>query len=418
MKANLNLLLTNYEAITGGPHKCLQIIRRAAGYASPLLCFPRGCTWSSDQGDRLLISTACGQTPATAHLNPYFPVCLPKPSYLPLTIIAMGGFFEFICNQLAFKPQPVAAGTTLEGKTILITGANIGLGFEAARELAMHKPSRLILGVRDVEKGETARASILKISPEVDIDVWTLDYNEYDSLIAFAERVATVEHLDYVLLNAGIKMMAYQASHRGHEMNVQINHLGTSLLSLLLLPTLQTSAKVTGHSSRLTIVTSEGHFWVPFHERTASNILARLDEKESFGTAMQRYYTSKLLNILWTRELASRINYKEVIINTVNPGLCYSSLHRHEKTGIIKIVLWLFGWSSEQGGHCLADALVEHDNSHGQYLSLQKIMEYEFPYPTSDNADRTILFTALRSLSFPMKAKLHRSRYGRRQFHS
>jgi NAD(P)-dependent dehydrogenase (short-subunit alcohol dehydrogenase family) len=104
-----------------------------------------------------------------------------------------------------------------------------------------------------------------------------------------------------------------------------------------------------------------------------------MDEKETFGVAMQRYYTSKLLNILWTRELASRIDSKEIIINTVNPGFCYSGLHRHEKTGVIKIVLWLFGWTSEQGGHCLADALVEHDDSHGQYLSLQKTMKCVLP---------------------------------------
>ncbi|KAE9379480.1 short-chain dehydrogenase/reductase SDR [Stipitochalara longipes BDJ] len=286
----------------------------------------------------------------------------------------MGGVFEFIWNQLVFKPKPVAANKTLEGKTILITGANIGLGFEAARELATHKPSRLILGVRDGKRGETAKELIRKTSPEVEIDVWTLEYNSYDSLIAFTQRAASVDHLDYVLLNAGIKMMEYQVSDGGHETNVRINHLGTSLLSLLLLPILQRSARVTGKPSRLTIVTSEGHFWVPFHERTASNILARMDEKESFGTAMQRYYTSKLLNVLWTRELADRIDSKEVLINTVNPGFCYSGLHRHEKTGVIRIVLWLFGWTTEQGGHCLADALVEHDDSHGQYLSLQKTM--------------------------------------------
>lgn len=84
--------------------------------------------------------------------------------------------------------------------------------------------------------------------------------------------------------------MEYQVSDGGHETNVRINHLGTSLLSLLLLPILQRTAGVTGNPARLTIVTSEGHFWVPFHERTASNILARMDEKETFGTAMQRLH--------------------------------------------------------------------------------------------------------------------------------
>jgi retinol dehydrogenase 12 len=108
----------------------------------------------------------------------------------------MGGFFEFLWNRLVFKPKPVAASKTLEGKTILITGANIGLGFEAARELATHKPERLILGIRDGKKGETAKESILKTNTDVRIDVWTLDYNSYASLIAFAKQVAAVDHLD------------------------------------------------------------------------------------------------------------------------------------------------------------------------------------------------------------------------------
>lgn len=288
----------------------------------------------------------------------------------------MGGFFGFLWDQMAFKPTSLEASKSLQGKTVLITGANIGLGFETARELATHKPARLILGVRDAKKGGIAKELISKESSDIEIDVWTLDYNSYDSLVAFAKRVASLDHLDYVLLSAGVKMMEYQVSDGGHETNVRINHLGTALLSLLLLPVLQNTAKTTGQPSRLTIVTSEGHFWVPFKERTAPNILARMDERVTFGPGMQRYYTSKLLNILWVRELAERVDGKEVLINTVNPGFCYSGLHRHEKSGIVKIFLFLFGWSTIQGGHCLADALVEHEDSHGQYLSLQKSMPY------------------------------------------
>jgi hypothetical protein len=78
------------------------------------------------------------------------------------------------------------------------------------------------------------------------------------------------------------------------------------------------------------------------------------------------------------RELSGRIDGKQVTINAVNPGFCYSDLHRHVKTGVIKIVLWLFGWTTQQGGHCLVDALVEHDDSHGMYLSEQKTTPYAF----------------------------------------
>jgi len=287
----------------------------------------------------------------------------------------MGGFFGFMYRQTVFRPKPIPVNKTLEGSTALITGANIGLGFEAAYELASHKLSHLIIAVRDTAKGETAKAIISKASPECNIEVWPVDYDSYDSIIALSKRAASLDRLDYVLLSAGVKQMRYETSHTGHETNVQINHLATSLLSLLLLPTLQRTAQIAGKPSRLTIVSSEGHFWIPFKERTASNILERMDEKETFGPNMQRYYTTKLLNVLWTRELASRFQEKGVIINTLNPGFCHSGLHRHinENTAIFNIFLWLFGWTTKQGGHCLADALVEHEDSHGLYISDQKV---------------------------------------------
>ena len=289
----------------------------------------------------------------------------------------MGGFLGFLYRQTVFHPQPIPANISLEGSTALITGANIGLAFEAAFELASHRLSRLIIAVRDISKGENAKATILKTPPECNIEVWQIDYDSYESIIAFSKRAASLDRLDYVLLSAGVKHMRYETSHAGHETNVQINHLATSLLSLLLLPPLQRTATIVNKPSRLTIVSSEGHFWIPFKERTASNILERMDAKETFGPNMQRYYTTKLLNVLWTRELASRLQTKDVIINTLNPGFCHSGLHRHitESTAIFKIFLGLFGWTTKQGGYCLSDALIEHEDSHGQYISEQKITE-------------------------------------------
>lgn len=291
----------------------------------------------------------------------------------------MGGILGFVWNQLTYKPKPLPPQTSLEGQTVLITGGNVGLGFEAAKDLASHKPSRLILAVRDTDKGEVAKKEILKGRPGVGLEIWKLDYDSYDSILAFGARVQSLSRLDYALLNAGVKNYKYDTSKQGHEASVQVNHIGTSLVSLQVLPALQRTAKATGKPSRLTIVSSEGHFWIPFKERTAPHILKRMDEKDSFGRQMNRYYTTKLLNVLWTRELAEKVNPSQVIINTVNPGFCYSGLHRNEKTGIIKIFLWAFGWTTQKGGHCLTDALVGHGDSdkfpiHGQYLSEQRVV--------------------------------------------
>ncbi|KAF2250601.1 dehydrogenase [Trematosphaeria pertusa] len=285
----------------------------------------------------------------------------------------MGGFLGFCYRQLTYRPHPLPTSASLKGQTALITGANSGLGLEAARELAAHKLSRLILAVRDASKGEAAKKSILATSPECAVEVWSLDHESYDSIAEFGKRVAALDRIDYALLNAGVKKLEYSASSStGHELNVQVNHIGTSAVSLAVLPVLRNTARKVNSPTRLTIVSSEGHFWIPFKEQSAPDILKRMDDKETFGTAMQRYYTSKLLNVLWARELASKVSPEEVVINTVNPGFCYSGLHRHESTGIIKIFLWMLGWSSVQGGHCLTDALVQHRDSHGEYFSEQR----------------------------------------------
>ncbi|KAL5381603.1 hypothetical protein DPSP01_007051 [Paraphaeosphaeria sporulosa] len=285
----------------------------------------------------------------------------------------MGGFLGFCYRQLTFKPKSLPTTISLEGKTALITGANSGLGLEAARELVAHKLSRLIIAVRDVSKGEAAKKSILESTKSTcEIEVWPLDYDFYDSIIEFQKRIEGLDRLDYALLNAGVKMMHYSTSPLGHETNVQINHLGTSAVSLVVLPTLKRTAQKLNSPVRLTIVSSEGHFWIPFKERTADNILKRMNDQETFGTQMQRYYTTKLLNVLWTRELSSKVPAGTIIINTVNPGFCYSGLHRHESSGIIKIFLWMFGWSSAEGGYCLTNALIQQENSHGKYLSEQR----------------------------------------------
>jgi NAD(P)-dependent dehydrogenase (short-subunit alcohol dehydrogenase family) len=120
----------------------------------------------------------------------------------------MGGILGFLYRQLTFKPKPLTSTIPtipLVGKAALITGANIGLGFEAARELASHKLSRLILAIRDTQKGETAKDAVTKESPGYDAQVWQLDYDSYDSMVAFGAKVATLDRLDYVLLNAELK---------------------------------------------------------------------------------------------------------------------------------------------------------------------------------------------------------------------
>ncbi|KAI1132543.1 NAD(P)-binding protein [Nemania abortiva] len=280
----------------------------------------------------------------------------------------MGSHLGFIYRQLVFKPKPLPHSVKLTGQTALVTGSNTGLGLEACKELAAHGVARIILGVRSKAKGEEAKKEILAHKPDVDVRVWELDHESFDSLRKFADEAATLDRLDIVILNVGVKNTEFTKSKTGHELHVQVNHLGTSLLSLLLLGPLKATAAANDSTTRLTIVSSENHFWVKFNEINAPSTLERMDTEESFGKGMDRYSTSKLLNILWMRELSIRAP-ENVIINAVNPGFCRSELHRSDPSGSA-FVKWI-GWTAQQGGHCLTDAVIQPRDGYGAYISEQ-----------------------------------------------
>ncbi|RYC61065.1 hypothetical protein CHU98_g5154, partial [Xylaria longipes] len=177
--------------------------------------------------------------------------------------MSVSGFFNLIWYQTFFKPQPLPSEVRLDGQTAIITGSNVGLGYEAAQELAEHGVSRLILAVRTVSKGEAAKARILahlKSQPHTQneassciIEVWPLDQESYPSILAFASRASTdLERLDLVLLNAGLKLTErHIVPETGHEAHVQVNHLGTALLSLLLLAPLRKTTRTVRRAAGL-----------------------------------------------------------------------------------------------------------------------------------------------------------------------
>lgn len=139
---------------------------------------------------------------------------------------------------------------------------------------------------------------------------------------------------------------------------------------------LDRTGKATGAPGRLTIVSSENHFWAKFKELKAPNALAELDTNRACFKGMdkfniERYSTSKLLNVLWMRELSARAAklHLEVVINTVNPGFCASSLHRADAQASKAVNL--LAWTAAQGGHCLADAATRHEEDRGAYVSEQ-----------------------------------------------
>lgn len=285
------------------------------------------------------------------------------------------GFVSFMYRQAMVHPQPIPFHN-LSGKTVLITGANVGIGLEATRLLMSFEVARIIMAVRNPSKGAEAKAILQNTNPDGQIEVWELDMDSFPSIMAFGKRAQEqLDRLDIVLLNAGVKKTEYTKNKAtGHESTVQVNHLATALLSLLLLPPLQSTATKTGTPSRMTFTSSEVHMWTPFKEKSAPHILYKLDDPSTFG-APERYNVSKLLNVLWAREMASKVKPSSVVINAVNPGLVASSLHRDTKSSAEKKFVKLFGRSTEEGGLTIVNAaIVQGPSSHGGYLSECKMI--------------------------------------------
>ena len=219
----------------------------------------------------------------------------------------------------------------LAGQTIIITGANAGLGFECARQLLISCASTVILAVRNISKGEAARASLLaspeiqRKNPNADIRVLKLDMEDYKSVIAFANNVKKeVKDLHVLLLNAGIGKLGFEISVTGHEKVTQVNYLSNALLSLELLPLLEATAARMGQATRLSWVGSRAQHSSSIAKKDpilpTESILAHFDDKTKYS-AMGRYSDTKLLCAMFVAEMAKRVPKEKVVINIMCPGM-------------------------------------------------------------------------------------------------
>lgn len=166
--------------------------------------------------------------------------------------------------QAPVTPNPT--GINLKGITAIVTGATMGLGYETARQLLALHVGILILAVRNIPKGETAKKNLLADSgvvahnPNATVELMQLDMDDYSSVKEFAakvEREVPVLHL--LVLNAGVVLLKFERSPNGHERGTQINYLSNVLLSCELLPLLKSTAQQAGRPSRITWIGSRTH---------------------------------------------------------------------------------------------------------------------------------------------------------------
>lgn len=164
---------------------------------------------------------------------------------------------SFLHSQLFVTP-PVPT-YDFGGQTIIITGGNRGIGFEAARHLLNLNAKRVILAVRSVQRGQDAAEELEKSTGRPgSVQVEELDMASHESVKAFATRMEKLDRLDAVLLNAGMYTHRFYLAG-GYESHLTVNVINTVFLALLLLPTLRLSAEKNKSESRISFVSSDRH---------------------------------------------------------------------------------------------------------------------------------------------------------------
>ena len=251
------------------------------------------------------------------------------------------------------------------GRVALITGANSGIGFEAARALAQHG-AHVVLACRNDEKAAEAQEAIDATAPSGGTEVLIIDMGDLDSISeAAAKFAATHERLDMLVNNAGLMATPEQQTAQGFEMQLGVNHLGPVALTAPLLPRLLST-----EGSRVVAISSNGHK------------MGRIDFDDLMGrtkySAWGAYFQSKLANLLFTRELQRRLAAADAttIAVAAHPGGSRTNLGHESSGGVLgalsiglrPIIERLVAQSAPMGALPTLRAAVGDDVNGGDYF--------------------------------------------------
>ncbi|KAI1502047.1 hypothetical protein F5X99DRAFT_427696 [Biscogniauxia marginata] len=290
------------------------------------------------------------------------------PSQFDVTPEKQASFPRFMYHQITTRPQ-VVSDVNLRGKTALVTGPNCRVGLETSRQLLDLGVSKLILAVRNEEKGMAAAADLSAGRKDIPPDT--------------IERVRkTLTWLDIAVLNAGL----YPAKRvvntsTGHDEIIQVNYLSTAVLAVLPLPVAKAVRKNQPQPTRITLTLSEVAAWASFPVGENVPILATLSTSGKLAdNTTDRLFVSKLLGQYFLAALAKRVPASVAVINGASPGSIHDSQFNRDidKTTagqIAKMILRRVGNSSAVGARMITDATVRHgEETHGQFLSFQKVV--------------------------------------------
>ncbi|XP_039604106.1 retinol dehydrogenase 14a [Polypterus senegalus] len=262
----------------------------------------------------------------------------------------LGGGFIIIARRFfnrASKSQIMSFSKgIMRGKTVLVTGANSGIGKATACEL-LKLHARVIMACRDKSRAEQAATELLQeVGPDRgEIVIKHLDLASLKSVHNFCEEIIKEEsRLDVLINNAGVFQCPYAKTEDGFEMQFGVNHLGHFLLTNLLLDLLKASSP-----SRIIVVSSKLY---KYGEINFDDLNSEQNYNKGFA-----YSRSKLANLLFTHELAKCLEDTGVTVNSLTPGIVKTNLGQHINIPFLvkpffNLATWAFFKTPLEGAQC------------------------------------------------------------------
>ncbi|KAK5575250.1 hypothetical protein RB653_010507 [Dictyostelium firmibasis] len=260
-------------------------------------------------------------------------------------------------------------------KILIFSGGTDGIGRNSLNFLVKEDNLKFILPVRNIEKGEKVVEELKQINSNADIKLMRMDLSSFESIKDFVKEFNEMnEPLDILVNNAGVINTEFKSTSDGYESTMGVNHLGSSLLTFLLLPKLNRSQ----YGGNIVFVSSKMHDRI--NELDFDKVLGN-ENKSNFNGGTYEYCKSKLYNLLFAKELQNKLNDKgsAIKVNALHPGFAVTNLFDNHGWFANKIVLpilvYFKGNKLEEMGLGLADLTLNKSNEKGKYFTLTKVTE-------------------------------------------